>query len=127
MTMTFREKLLYHQIHPFKLTIDAVSTFASLILYWKHYFLPGLATAFILPLVASAATLAFFNVEYLKTSSLGTYAQKHMTARMYSIRLATNFILLSGAWYHLVIVVIAGILIIIGCWCWGIILDWFAR
>ena len=40
--MTLQEKILYHQIHPFKLFTDISAEFVSLYLFWRHKLIAGI-------------------------------------------------------------------------------------
>jgi hypothetical protein len=55
--MDFREKKLYHQIHPLKLATDIGVTPLSLYFVWEHRVLPALLIGFGPPLVVSLAML----------------------------------------------------------------------
>ena len=43
--MTLKEKALYHQIHPLKLSTDILAAAVSLYLFWVHEPLPALVVA----------------------------------------------------------------------------------
>jgi hypothetical protein len=124
--MSFKEKLLYHQIHPLKLTTDILAAYGALWLYWQHQLFIGILITFGLPVIASIATLGLFDVSYLRESVLGQYAERHMTQGVALTRFLGNIIMLSGAWYHNWLLIILGTLWLAACWGWGVVLEWFS-
>jgi hypothetical protein len=67
--------------------------------------------------------MRFVELSYLKTSKLGKYVQKYMTRTLSIIRILANFVALSGAWYHNYGIIALGVVTILGCWTWGLVLD----
>ena len=57
--MTLKEKALYHQIHPLKLTADIGCEPISLYFFWRHDLALGLATHFVPPIAASLILICF--------------------------------------------------------------------
>ena len=69
--MNFREKKLYHQIHPLKLATDIGMTPISLFFFWHHHILRALLVGFVPPVHVSAAMMIWPpDLERLKNSSL---------------------------------------------------------
>ncbi len=79
--MTFREKQLYHQIHPLKLATDISAEIVSLYLFWKRKLLAGLLVALVPPVIASALIMRLVDLEKYKQSAFGKYVRSYMTAR----------------------------------------------
>src|SRR5262249_11124062 len=79
--MDFREKKLYHQIHPLKLATDISVTPVSLYFVWKHRVLPALLVGFVPPILLSLGMLKWTpDLERLKRSRLGRYIKSYMTS-----------------------------------------------
>jgi hypothetical protein len=55
--MGFREKKLYHQIHPFKLATDIGVTPIFLYFFGKHRIVPAIIVGFVPPILVSAAMM----------------------------------------------------------------------
>lgn len=99
--MDFREKKLYHQIHPLKLATDICVTPLSLYFVWAHRVLPAVLVGFVPPLVVSLAMLKWTpDLEKLKRSSFGRYIKKYMTQFIELTRLLTLVPMAYGAWNH---------------------------
>src|SRR5262249_19787685 len=49
--MDFREKMLYHQIHPLKLATDIGVTPVFLFFLWRHQVVPALIIGFVPPVI----------------------------------------------------------------------------
>jgi hypothetical protein len=73
--MTFREKQLYHQIHPLKLATDISAEIVSLYLFWKRKLLAGLLVALVPPVIASALIMSLVDLEKYKQSAFGKYVR----------------------------------------------------
>jgi len=119
--MTFNDKKLYHQIHPLKLLVDISSGFFTTYLSWQHNWFWFLML-FVMPsLSISYLLIQFSSLTHQKNSSFGKYIQKYMTTNIEAIRFAGQLAMWIGAWYHLILVVIIGFLLIVGGWCSGLI------
>jgi hypothetical protein len=119
--MDTREKSLYQQIHPAKLLTDFGAGFVSLHLLWQHYLVFGLAVAFIPSIATTIVAMRYANLERLKRSGFGNYVAKYMTPTMQALRLGGNFIMLFGAWYNVVWVILVGLVVILPAWLRGVI------
>ena len=117
--MTFREKALYHQIHPSKLATDFLSEFVSLYFLWRHQLIIGLVTHFGPPIVASVLLLAFGNFERQKASRLGRYVSWHMTPSIEGLRLGGDLVMALGAWFRSPAFIVGGLLIVLAAWTSG--------
>ena len=120
--MDFREKKLYHQIHPAKLATDIGVTPLALYFFWEHRVLPGLLVGFAPPLMVSLAMLKWTpDLEKLKRSALGRYIKKYMTPFIESIRLLTLVPMAYGASNHDFRFIVLALVILILAWCNGLI------
>jgi len=84
--MTFREKQLYHQIHPLKLATDISAEIVSLYLFWKRKLLAGLLVALVPPVIASALIMRLVDLEKYKQSAFGKYVRSYMTPAVVAVR-----------------------------------------
>lgn len=119
--MTFREKQLYHQIHPLKLATDISAQILSLYCFWRHALLPGLLAMFLPPIIVSLLIVRLVNLEPLKNSSVGRYMRRYMTPAMEGVRLAGTIPMALGAWYHVVWLIPAGLTVTLFGWLRGLI------
>ena len=55
--MDFRERKLYHQIHPLKLATDIGVTPISLYFLWEHRILQAIFVGFVPPVIVSVAMM----------------------------------------------------------------------
>ena len=119
--MTPKDKALYNQIHPLKLSTDILAAVVSLYFFWLHRLLPALALHFVPPLVASALLIRYADLAPLKESAFGRYVGRYMTRTIEGIRLFGDLVMILGAWIHDVLLLSAGLLVIVGAWCSGLL------
>jgi hypothetical protein len=121
--VTFKEKILFHQVHPAKLFTDVVASIVSLYFFWMHELWPGLAIHFIPPPVASALVLRYASLERIQDSRTGAYLVRFMTPAAQGARLVGDLITIFAAWLHAWIAIAVGFLLIIGAWSYGALLG----
>ena len=119
--MTPKDKALYNQIHPLKLSTDILAAVVSLYFFWLHQPLPALVLHFVPPLVASALLIRYADLTPLKESAFGRYVGRYMTRTIEGIRLFGDLVMILGAWIHDVLLLSAGLLVIVGAWCSGLL------
>ncbi|HEY4785576.1 MAG TPA: hypothetical protein VIH57_05985 [Bacteroidales bacterium] len=119
--MTFKEKKLYHQIHPLKLFTDISSGFFTTYLLWMHHITWFLILFFLPSLAVSILLIKFANLDPLKESRLGRYLEKYMTPAIEAIRLCGQVIMWIAGWYQLIFLIVIGFIIIAGGWCNGLL------
>jgi hypothetical protein len=119
-TMNFADKSLYHQIHPAKLTTDIATEFVSLYILWRHDLVAGLVSHFLPPILASALVMAFADLEKQKRSRFGKYVGGMMTKPIQGARLLGDIIMVFGAWYHSLLAVVVGLLVVAAAWLSGV-------
>jgi hypothetical protein len=117
--MTFRERQLYHQIHPAKLATDISAQIVSLVFFWQHALVVGLVAMFLPPIVASALVIRFADLTWLKDSRLGRYIAWEMTPAMQAVRLAGTLPMVLGAWWHAPWLIALGLAIVLFGWLRG--------
>ncbi len=121
------ERVLYHQVHPLKLATDIAMAIASLVLLWWHELVPGLLIAFVPPLVASAVLLRSADLERYRDSRIGAYLRRFMTPLAQALRLVGFGLAAVGAWEQQPVVILGGILLVAGCWTYGLVSSGAAR
>jgi hypothetical protein len=114
--MSFKEKSLYHQIHPAKLFTDWFTGLLSLYFIWRHELLIGLVVGIIPSILASFFIMQFANIEHLKQSRFGKYIEKYMTKQMQIVRFVGYFIMVLSAWWHNIFFIVIGLIIILSAW-----------
>ncbi len=120
--MNWREKLLYHQIHPIKLLTDVGVAIPACYLFWRHELAAAVAVAVLPPLIASAGVLlAPIDLERYKRSPLGAYLRRYMTRTVEAVRLAGFVLMAAGAWFHQAWLLAVGVGIVLLAWLRGVI------
>src|SRR5215471_15262710 len=119
--MTLKEKILFHQVHPAKLTTDIAAAVVSLYFLWQHELAIGLATHFIPPPIGSAAVIRFADLEPYKTSRIGAFLARYMTPTAQVTRLAGDLITVVAAWYQSPAGIVFGLAIILAGWTYGLL------
>ena len=119
--MTSEEKILYHQIHPLKLSVDIGTSLLTTYFAWQHNIVWFLVLFLLPSIVATMALIKFADLERLKTSSFGNYIEKYMTRRIEIIRFAGQIIMWVSAWFHLPILIAIGASVIIAGWLNGLL------
>jgi hypothetical protein len=118
--MTFKERVLYHQIHPAKLAADIGGSFVSTYLMWRQELMPAMLAAFVPAIVASAIVLWFADLRRLQQSALGRYIHGFMSRSIEASRFGGQIVMWLGAWYHQVWLIPAGLGIVIAAWMSGL-------
>jgi hypothetical protein len=119
--MTFAEKKLYHQIHPLKLFTDWSTGFIAVYFCWYHALWIALLIMFVPSIIITYLLITFADLQNLKKSPFGKYVKKYMSPKMEIIRFAGYFVMVLGAWTHIVLLIPLGLLIILAAWCRGLL------
>jgi putative flippase GtrA len=125
-SLTLRERVLYHQIHPLKLAADVSGAVASAWLLWQHRLLLGLVAAFLPAIVASAVMLHRLAFERQRDSAFGRYVAFHMTRVAEAVRFAGGGIAWVGAWFHSGWAIAAGAMVVVLGWTYSLP-RWWSR
>jgi len=115
-TLTTRQKILYHQIHPLKLATDILVEPISLFYFWRHSLTLGLLTHFAPPILATILVIRFADLEKLKNSKVGTYLLHNMTRPVEALRLAADIAMIFAAWFHSPLFIALPALVILAAW-----------
>ena len=67
--------------------------------------------SFILSIAATALVMHFTDLEKLKSSRFGGYISKHMTLSAQTFRFAGNYVMIVGAWFHILFLILTGLII----------------
>jgi hypothetical protein len=120
--MTFRERVMYHQIHPLKLATDIAVTPIALYLLWIHRVWAAIGVAFIPPVIVSTLMLAWPpNLERIRDSAAGQYLRQYMTPLAQLIRFLTLAPMAYGAWTHSVWPICLGVVVLVATWSNGLL------
>jgi hypothetical protein len=80
--LSFREKVLYHQIHPAKASTDLAAGLLSTYLMWVHQLILGILGGFVPAIVASVLVVRYADLKKYASSPLGRYVRRYMTLTM---------------------------------------------
>ncbi len=114
--MEFREKALYHQIYPAKLLTDWGTAMLAAYLLWQHQLVIALLVALVPAVAASALVVRYADLESYKASAFGRDIARYMTPTMQLARLVGLAAFWAAAWYHAVLLVAAGLIIVVAAW-----------
>ena len=119
--MNFRDKVLYHQIHPLKLGTDILASLVSLYFFWQHRLLIGLLLHLLPPFIASLVVICMVDLGTQRQSTFGQYLKRMMTHKIEAIRLSGDIVMVLGAWSRSPPLIGAGLAIVIAGWLSGIV------
>jgi len=121
--MTFREKQLYHQIHPLKLATDISAEIISLYLFWKRKLLAGMLVFLVPPVIVSTLIMRLANLEGYKESAFGRYVRTYMTPPVVMARVLGTIVTHVGAWYRKPGLIPLGLMMVLLGWLRGLLLP----
>ena len=119
--MNLEEKVLFHQIHPLKLFTDWSTGIVALYLLWRHNLAFALIIALVPAPIVSFLLVRFADLEKYKESPFGKYIRKYMTRQAEVVRFAGYALMAVGAWYHVIWLILLGLIIILFGWFRGLI------
>jgi hypothetical protein len=122
-SLTFRERVLYHQIHPAKLFADIATALVAIDLFWRHALAPGLIIALLPPLLVSAVLLQEGNLERYRSSPMGAYLRRFMPPWVQAVRLFGVAFAFYASWHHVPAGVYGGLALVAVCWANGLFRD----
>ena len=121
MSMTAKEKVLYHQIHPAKLATDISASIVSGYLVWQHQAVLGIVIAFAMAIGGSLLVMNFCDLGWLANSRLGRYIAWHMSRPIEAWRMFGQIVMWIGCWYRQWLTIVLGALLVIGAWMFGLV------
>ena len=119
-SLTFRERFLYHQIHPAKLFTDVATALVGIDLFWRHELAPALIIALLPPVLVSAVLMLEGELDRYRSSPMGAYLRRFMPPWVLAVRLFGVGVAFYAAWHHLPAGVIGGLALVAICWANGI-------
>lgn len=119
-SLTFRERVLYHQIHPAKLFADISTTVVAIDLFWRHALVPGLLIALLPPVLVSVVLVHEVDLVRYRSSPMGAYLRRFMPPWVQALRLFGVGVAFDAAWYHFPAGVVIGLALVAICWANGI-------
>jgi len=122
-SLTFRERVLYHQIHPAKLFADIATALVGIDLFWRHALAPGLIIALVPPLLVSAVLLQEGNLERYRSSPMGAYLRRFMPPWVQAVRLFGVALAFYASWHHVPAGIYGGLALVAVCWANGLFRD----
>jgi len=122
-SLTFRERVLYHQIHPAKLFADIATAIVAIDLFWRHALAPGLIIALLPPLLVSAVLLQEGDLERYRSSPMGAYLRRFMPPWVQAVRLFGVALAFYASWHHVPAGIYGGLALVAVCWANGLFRD----
>ena len=122
-SLTFRERVLYHQIHPAKLFADIATALVGIDLFWRHALAQGLIIALVPPLLVSAVLLQEGNLERYRSSPMGAYLRRFMPPWVQAVRLFGVALAFYASWHHVPAGIYGGLALVAVCWANGLFRD----
>jgi hypothetical protein len=120
--MDIQEKALYHQIHPAKLATDWFTALLAAYFLWQGDLVLALAIGFVPAIVASVLVIRYADLGRYQASAFGHYVAKYMTPLAMGFRVVGLVVFWTAAWYHSISGVVAGLLIVLDAWGYGLFL-----
>jgi hypothetical protein len=120
-SLTLRERVLYHQIHPAKLFADVATALVAIDLFWRHALAPGLIVGILPPLLVSAVLVNEADLERYRSSPMGAYLRRFMPGWVQALRLFAIGFAFYAAWFHAPAGVVGSLVLVVACWANGIV------
>lgn len=95
-----RSDLVWHQAHPFRVVVDAVSAVVAVWLLWKHHLVLGILVAIVPSLLASAYLLAAARASSYGDWPLTRFFAASLVGPLQLLRLAGLVLAAIAGWYH---------------------------
>jgi hypothetical protein len=121
--LTFRERALYHQIHPAKLFADIATALIGIDLFWRHELIPGLIIELLSPVLVSAVLVREADLERYRSRPMGAYLRRFMSPAIQALRLFGVAVAFYASWYHVPAGIYGGLALVAVCWANGVIRE----
>ena len=115
-----RDAYLLHQVHPAKLATDIGAGIISDWLMW-HRRVPAALLASFPPAMTASAILMRRDLSALRGTRRGRYVLAHMPPSAQAVRFAGQLVAWRAAYRHSLAGIVAGHLIVIAGWSYGLI------
>ncbi len=122
-SMSWQEKILYHQIHPLKLLADWVPGLGSIYLMWQHKLAATLLCTFIPAGFGSLIVIKTADLVPYQNSKFGQYMKRYMTPLWEGIRFLGMVVMWIGGWRHSWRIIFSGLLVVILAWANGLVMP----
>lgn len=121
--LTFRERVLYHQIHPAKVFTDVATALVAIDLFSRHQLVPGLIIALLPPLLVSAVLVQEGDLGGYRSSPMGAYLRRFMPPWVQAVRLFGVALAFYASWHHVPAGIYGGLALVAVCWANGLFRD----
>lgn len=118
--MSPEDRILFHQIHPLKLAVDWGTAFLSAWSFWEHHLVLAFVAGFLPSILTSLALIRWADLGPYRTSTVGRRLANGMTHSVEAGRFLGLLPFWGGAWAHLPVLMITGIVWILACWGWAL-------
>ena len=119
--MDFQDKQKYQEIRPAKLATDISTAALAMYLFWQHALIPGIIVVIVPSVIVMIIIVKWVPLEGYRHSVLGRYIDRYMTSEMRLLRLGGLIAMVIGAWYHVVVLIPLGLVVILLGWLRGIL------
>jgi hypothetical protein len=119
-SLTFRERVLYHQIHPAKLFADIATALVAIDLFWRHALVPGLIIALLPPVLVTLVLVGEAELERYRSSPMGAYLRRFMPPWAQAMRLFGVGVAFYASWHHFPAGIYGGLGLVALCWANGL-------
>ena len=120
-SLTFAQRVLYHQIQPVKVFTDVACAVIALDLFWRHLLVPGLVIALVPPVLVSATLMREVDLDRYRRTAMGAYVRRFMPPWAQALRLFGAAFTFYAGWYHVPAGVFGGLGLVAACWANGIV------
>jgi hypothetical protein len=121
--MSFRDRLLYHQIHPAKIATDASFGLLALVLLWRQRVVAGILLVTVTSLSSSVWLLIHSDLDRYRQSRAGRYMRVYQTAPVQLARFGSYGMMLAAARRRNTWVLAIGATALPTCWFYGLLLT----
>ena len=119
-SLTFSERVLYHQIHPAKVFADVSTAIVAIDLFWRHALVPALIIGLVPPILVSLVLVNEIDLASYRAHPMGAYLRRFMPPWVQAVRLFGVGLAFYAAWNQFPEGVISGLALVAICWANGI-------
>jgi len=122
-SLSLRERILLHQVHPVKLATDWGTGLAAAWLLWDHNLAAALIVGFVPSICISIYLILRADLTRFRDSPLGRYFLSPLTRPGDQVRLFGLIVAWTGAWFNSMFFALAGLAIILYAWGKGLLVS----